>query len=173
MVHVYDVRWEPEGHYCSSKMFRWEPEGCYRCIKSMAIAPLWFSTEHLWSAITPFSLSTDDVELRSILWKLGALAACLLQEPRTLGFWGFWGEKATIGNILPIFNPVILNFELFQSSATLSKMKSIGLDDFLKWQKWSEWGFPWIYYPWSCKAKKATGIPHHTICQGALNTILI
>ena len=27
----------------------------------MAIAPFWFSTEHLWSAITPFRLSTDDI----------------------------------------------------------------------------------------------------------------
>ena len=27
------VSWEPEGRYCSSKMFRWEPEGRYRCTK--------------------------------------------------------------------------------------------------------------------------------------------
>ena len=47
------VSWEREGRYCSAKMFRWEPEGCYRCTKSMAKAPFWFSTEHLWTAITP------------------------------------------------------------------------------------------------------------------------
>ena len=56
----YFVSWEPEGRYCSSKMFRWEPEGRYCCTKSMAIAPFWFSTEHRWFAITPFWLSTDD-----------------------------------------------------------------------------------------------------------------
>ena len=31
-----------------SKMFCWELEGRYRCTKSMAIAPFWFSTKHLW-----------------------------------------------------------------------------------------------------------------------------
>ena len=56
------VSWEPEGRYCSSKMFRWEPEGQYCCTKSMAIAPFWFSTEHLWSAIAPFWLSADEME---------------------------------------------------------------------------------------------------------------
>ena len=58
--HPYTVSSEPEGPYCSSKMFRWEPEGRYRWTKSMAIAPFWFSTEHRWTAITPFWLSTDD-----------------------------------------------------------------------------------------------------------------
>ena len=72
---AYIVSWEPEGRYCNSKMFRWEPEGRYCCTKSMAIAPFWFSREHLcsaimpfWfsrehlcSAITPFWLSTDDM----------------------------------------------------------------------------------------------------------------
>ena len=42
-------------------MFRGEPEGCYRCTKSMAIAPFWFSTEHLLILIAPFYLSTDDM----------------------------------------------------------------------------------------------------------------
>ena len=59
--HVHIVSWEPEGRYCSSKMFRWEPEGRYCCTKSMAIAPFWFSTEHLWSAIAPFWLSADNI----------------------------------------------------------------------------------------------------------------
>ena len=60
------VSWEPEGRYCSSKMFHWEPEGRYRCTKSMAIAPFWFSTEHLWSAIAPFWLSADELLSKSI-----------------------------------------------------------------------------------------------------------
>ena len=42
-------------------MFHWEPKGGYCCTKSMAIAPFWFSTEHLWFAIAPFWLSTDDM----------------------------------------------------------------------------------------------------------------
>ena len=46
-VHVYIVSWEPEGRY--------------RCTKSMAIAPFWFSTEHIWSSIVPFWLSADDI----------------------------------------------------------------------------------------------------------------
>ena len=41
-------------------MFHWEPEGRYCCTKSMAIAPFWFSKEHLWFAIVPFWLSTDN-----------------------------------------------------------------------------------------------------------------
>ena len=60
LYHI--ISWEPEGRYCSAKMFRWEPEGRYRCTKSMAIAPFWFSTEHLWTAITPFWLSTDNLQ---------------------------------------------------------------------------------------------------------------
>ena len=59
------VSWEPEGRYCSSKMFRWEPEGHYFCTKSMAIAPFWFSTEHLWSALAPFWLSADEISVIS------------------------------------------------------------------------------------------------------------
>ena len=55
------VSWEPEGRYCSSKMFHWEPEEHYFCTKSIAIAPFWVSMEHLWSAIAPFWLSADDV----------------------------------------------------------------------------------------------------------------
>ena len=35
-------------------------KGRYCCAKSMAIAPFWFLTEHLWSAIAPFWLSADD-----------------------------------------------------------------------------------------------------------------
>ena len=90
----------------------------------------------------------------------------------------FFGEKAAIGNILPIFNPANLNLELLICSATVSKLKSIGIDNFLKWQKRSEWVFSWIYCSWSCVAKKAmhkgptygvaAKIPHQIICQGGL-----
>ena len=42
-------------------MFCWEPEGRYHHRLCTEIAPLWFSMEHLWTAITPFWLSTDDI----------------------------------------------------------------------------------------------------------------
>ena len=57
------VTWEPEGHYCISKMFRWEPEGRYRHRIFTATASFWFSMEHLWTAIMPFRLSTDDIRM--------------------------------------------------------------------------------------------------------------
>ena len=60
-LYWHFVSWEPEGHYCSSNLSRWEPERRYRCTKSIAIAPFWFSMEHLWTAIMPFWLSTDDL----------------------------------------------------------------------------------------------------------------
>ena len=45
------VSWEPEGHYCKSKMFCWEPEGRYRHrLCTAIIAPFWFSMEHLWTS---------------------------------------------------------------------------------------------------------------------------
>ena len=59
-LYWHFVSWEPEGRYCSSNLSRWEPERRYRCTKSIAIAPFWFSMEHLWTAIMPFWLSTDD-----------------------------------------------------------------------------------------------------------------
>ena len=37
----------------------WAPEGCCRHRHCTAIAPFWFSTEHLWILIAPFWLSTD------------------------------------------------------------------------------------------------------------------
>ena len=40
------VSWEPEGLYCSWKMFPCEPEGRYRQGLCTAIAPFWFSMEH-------------------------------------------------------------------------------------------------------------------------------
>ena len=58
-----------------------------------------------------------------------------------------FAEKAT--------NPVILNFELFHCLATLSKLKSIVLDNILKRKKWCEFVFSWIYCSWSCVANKA------------------
>ena len=39
-------------------MFHWKPEGCHRRWIIIAIAPFWFSTEHLWTVIMPFWLST-------------------------------------------------------------------------------------------------------------------
>ena len=74
--HLYTVTWEPERRYQYSKMFHvlkiWEPEGCYRCTMSMAITPIWFSTEHLWVVIAPFWLSTDDMRFanQSLAWWL-------------------------------------------------------------------------------------------------------
>ena len=60
------VIWDPEGGYQYSKMFHWETEGrYYSCTKSMAIAPIWFSTEHLWIVIAPFWLSTDKIQFWS------------------------------------------------------------------------------------------------------------
>ena len=35
--------------------------GQYSCTKSMAIVPLWFSMEHLWTALMPFWLSADKI----------------------------------------------------------------------------------------------------------------
>ena len=48
-------------------MFRWEPKGHYRPRLCTAIAPFWFSTNHLYPVLTPFSLSTD--ELKSFVAK--------------------------------------------------------------------------------------------------------
>ena len=60
-VHV--VTWEPKWRHQYWKMFCWEPEGCYHHGICTAIAPFWFSTEHLsWILIVPFWLSTDDVQ---------------------------------------------------------------------------------------------------------------
>ena len=61
MGNEHIVSWEPEGRYCRSKMFPWEPEGRYCHWFCTAIAPFWFSREHLWSAIAPFWLSSDDI----------------------------------------------------------------------------------------------------------------
>ena len=60
---LYIVSWEPEGRYCRSKMFCWEPEGRYCHWLCTAIVSFWFSMEHLWAAITPFWLSTDDMQI--------------------------------------------------------------------------------------------------------------
>ena len=69
-IICYIVSWEPEGLYCSSKMFHWDPEGHYCCTKSMAIAPFWFAMEHLWTAIMPFWLSTDDMLILTIIYHM-------------------------------------------------------------------------------------------------------
>ena len=57
---VFKIKWQWKLDIVS-----WEQEGRYRCTKSMAIAPFWFSMEHLWSAIAPFWLSADDI-MRSL-----------------------------------------------------------------------------------------------------------
>ena len=56
----YSMDWEPEGHSIY-KIFHWEPEGHHRCTKSMVIAPLRFSMDHLWIVLVPFWLSTYNI----------------------------------------------------------------------------------------------------------------
>ena len=52
----------------SSDIVSWEPEGrYYSCTKSMVIVPFWFWMEHLWTALTPFWLSADDIQMIFIL----------------------------------------------------------------------------------------------------------
>ena len=47
-VGVAETMYQTGAHICIVRqLFRREPEGRYRCTKSMAIAPFWFSTEHL------------------------------------------------------------------------------------------------------------------------------
>ena len=41
-------------------VFRWEPEGRFRRRLYTEIQSFWFSTNHLWIALTPFWLSTDN-----------------------------------------------------------------------------------------------------------------
>ena len=98
------VSWEPEGHYCSSKMFSWEPEGCYCRRLCTAIAPFWFSTEHLLTAITPFWLSTDEISClcelhrdQSYFWRINCiklsnlnLSLGLIPSPMHKVWWGHW-----------------------------------------------------------------------------------
>ena len=57
IIHI--VSWEPEGHNCSSKMFRWEPAG--HCCSSKMLH--WEPEGHYrcWIAKTLFWLSTDDI----------------------------------------------------------------------------------------------------------------
>ena len=51
------------------QMFCWEPEGRYRYNNSMAMAPFWFSMEHLWTAIMPYEvLSCALLELLTYLY---------------------------------------------------------------------------------------------------------
>ena len=53
---------------CGIHIVSWEPEGRY-CRLCTAIAPFWFSTEHLWTAIAPVWLSTDDILIqRARIW---------------------------------------------------------------------------------------------------------
>ena len=105
--YLYNIiSWEPEGHYCSSKMFRWEPEGRYCCTKSMAIAPFWFSTEHLWAAITPFWLSADDmnshIALKEFYFVLNYVN--ILSQVMALLFFS-WKMCSSVYHGLYIFRP--------------------------------------------------------------------
>ena len=56
---------------------RYEPEGRHCCAKSMAIAPFWFSTEHLWTVLTSFWLAADDIHL-ALHWSRVMLLLLLL-----------------------------------------------------------------------------------------------
>ena len=64
-------RYQYSNNYCM--LIRWEPEGRYRCIKSMAIAPFWFSTKHRWIVITPFCIAST---LRDIVF----ISKCVLKD---------------------------------------------------------------------------------------------
>ena len=45
-------------------MFCWIGRYCHRCCTAMV--PFWFSTEHLWAAITPFCFSIDEMSSKNI-----------------------------------------------------------------------------------------------------------
>ena len=49
---------------------------------------------------------------------------------RNTTFRAFW-ENAAISHILPTFNPVILNFDLFHCCNSFVKIESFGLDNCL------------------------------------------
>ena len=57
---------------------------------------------------------------------------------------GLLGEKPPPWSYSPIFNPVILNSELFHCLATLSKWKSIGFDNFLNGKSVANMYFYWF-----------------------------
>ena len=48
---LWDKHIVAESHKGCSRMFRSEPEGRYRHRLCTAIAPFWFSTEHLWTSL--------------------------------------------------------------------------------------------------------------------------
>ena len=75
---LYIFSWEPEGHYHYSMRICWKREE--HCVKSMVIAPFWFSAEHHWTALTPFWLSANDMH-KAVLYlclKYGT-NPCILQ----------------------------------------------------------------------------------------------
>ena len=68
-------------------MFHWEPEGRYRHRHCTAIAPFWFSTEHLWIVIATFLLSTDSkfmVLCRSVISKT------MISHSSNVKFWSLY-----------------------------------------------------------------------------------
>ena len=62
-VQSQESRWmnSQKGVTADQRCSGWEPEGRYCHWLCTAIAPFWFSTEHLWAAIMPFWLSTDNL----------------------------------------------------------------------------------------------------------------
>ena len=66
------VSWEPEGRYCSSKMFRWESEGRYHQHRlCTGKAPFWFSHTK--------SLNCNmNNALLALNWWYGSVTECLI-----------------------------------------------------------------------------------------------
>ena len=133
----------------------------------------------LWTRFFGMRLVGD-----SFMWRYdhrlkasGTLADCLsLDSGRNATIQAFW-EKATIGHILPIFDPVILNCVLFQYSSISSNLKIWALIISRSGKNAAEWLFSCIYCPGSTCGKKAfqkgqkcgvtAGLPRQIICQGA------
>ena len=81
------VSWEPEGCYCSSKMFHWEPGGRYHHRLCTAIVAFWFSMEHLWIAIMPFWLSADNIYPKTNFCKCYCRELCSLKVKLCVFSW--------------------------------------------------------------------------------------
>ena len=72
-------------------------------------------------------------------------------------------------------NSMFWAISLFSSFIKMENSWLWVCDNFQKQQKWCEWAFSWIYWPWGCVAKKAifkgpTCCPAAGICQGILGT---
>ena len=73
-------------------MFRWEPEGHYRHSNRLCtmIMPVWFSTEHLWIAATPFWLSTDACDFCSPWITTQTIITHQLRARKSMSIAPFW-----------------------------------------------------------------------------------